>query len=76
MKFYHYFYQHNIIILSLKLCKLVISAAEVIKNKTFTWPLTLIVNETDTFPINDFDYLKARVRNKIYTQKHLTQMEQ
>jgi hypothetical protein len=57
LKFYH-----KKLIFSSKLCKLVISAPQVIKNTTFKWPLPLVVNKTDTFPINDFDYLRARVR--------------
>jgi hypothetical protein len=50
------------IIFLFQLCKLVISAPEVIRNTTFKWPLNLIANETDTYPFNDFYYMKARVR--------------
>jgi len=46
---------------SFQLCKMVLSASEVIRNTTFKWPLNLIANETDTYPFNDFDYMKTRV---------------
>jgi hypothetical protein len=44
---------------------MVLSASEVIRNTTFKWPLNLIANETDTYPFNDFDYMKTRVRMNI-----------
>jgi hypothetical protein len=50
---------------SFQLCKMVLSASEVIRNTTFKWPLNLIANETDTYPFNDFDYMKTRVRMNI-----------
>jgi len=45
-----------------ELCKIALMAPEVIRNATFKWPLNTIVNVTEMYPINGFDYMKARVK--------------
>jgi hypothetical protein len=46
---------------------MVLSASEVTMKPLSKWPLYILQKENDTYPINDFDYMKARVQIGILT---------